>query len=134
VGEGCSAVLSPSTTLFNACPAGSGGPNGSLRIGPPLVRTQDGSPLTSGKPAAIVVQAPGLQSLKVFVAGDAQHPSWVSLGPTGLISNTWWVGTNLVLPSTAGLQAVRVTYSDSTSVGPGSCGGLDNYDLVFRVQ
>ena len=97
----------------------------------------DGTPLAAGKAARIDLQArPGTRDPHVYIAADAQRPSWTEVR-VGRRSNTTF-SVDTVLPAGAGLQAIRVSYSgDGTEQGPGPCAGgtnFDNDDLVFRVQ
>jgi hypothetical protein len=120
-------------TIFSACPDGSA----LASIDMILVISSGGTPLAAGKAASIYVQArPGSPAPTVYIAADAQRPSWTEV-PAGRLSNTMFL-VNTVLPAGPGLQAVRVTYSgDGTAPGPGPCArgtNFDNDDLVFRVQ
>jgi hypothetical protein len=122
-------------TIFSACPDGSGLELGSIeRI---LVTSPDGTPLAAGKAASIaIIASPGFSVPHVYIAADAQRPSWTEV-PVGRRSNMSFL-VNTVLPAGAGLQAIRATYSgDGTAPGPGPCArgtNFDNDDLVFRVQ
>jgi hypothetical protein len=75
-------------------------------------------------------------SLRVYIAADAQRPSWIEVPLTGR-SNTL-AAFDTVLPASAGLKAVRAIYpGDPSGPGPGPCAqgtDFDNDDLVFRVQ
>jgi hypothetical protein len=120
-------------TIFSACPDGSTLASIDLIV----VGTPDGTPLAAGKVAIIAIRAtPGVPSPQLYIAADAQRPSWTEV-PVRRTSNTFFVA-DTVLPAGAGLQAVRVTYSiDGTAAGPGPCArgtNFDNDDLVFRVQ
>jgi hypothetical protein len=142
VGEGCGsgsllASAGPGetnqpNTIFSACPDGSA----LASIEFILVSTPDGTPLTAGKAARITVfMRPG-GSLRVYIAADAQRPSWIEVPLTGR-SNTL-AAFDTVLPAGAGLKAVRAIYPGAgISPGPNPCAtgtDFDNDDLVFRVQ
>jgi hypothetical protein len=101
------------------------------------VTTSDGTPLTAGKAATITVVArPAGPVPHVYVAADAQRPSWTEV-PVFRRSNTFFLAAS-VLAAGAGLQAVRATYSGNGAAnGPGPCAtgtDFDNDDVVFRVQ
>jgi hypothetical protein len=141
VGEGCigaSASAGPGeanqpNTIFSACPDGSG----LASIDLISVTTPDGTPLTGGKPVAIIVNArPGQPGPHLYLAADAQRPSWSEV-PVLRFSNTFFTAST-VLPAGAGLQAIRAIYSgDGIAPGPGPCAigtNFDTDDVVFRVQ
>jgi hypothetical protein len=118
-------------TIFNACPDGST----LAAIESITVSTPDGTPLTAGKTARITVFMQPGGGMRVYIAADAQRPSWVELPLTGR-SNTLVV-FDTVLAQSPGLQAVRAIYPGDGTVGPGPCAtgtNFDNDDLVFRVQ
>jgi hypothetical protein len=141
VAEGCRSVTSSAgpgetnqpNTIFSACPDGSA--LASIEV--IVVATPDGTPLAAGKAARItVVIRPAGTPPHVYIAADAQRPSWTEVAVAGR-SNTL-ISYTTVLPAGAGLQAIRASYSGENIVpGPGPCAGgtnFDNDDLVFRVQ
>jgi hypothetical protein len=141
VGESCTSTTSSAgpgetnqpNTIFSACPDGSSAASIDLI----LVTAPDGAPLSAGKPATInLIARPAGAPPRVYIAADAQRPSWTEV-PVSRRSNTTF-SVDTVLPAGAGLQAIRASFSgDNLVPGPGPCAAgtnFDNDDLVFRVQ
>jgi hypothetical protein len=124
-------------TVFNSCPDGAGSGHFAV-IHSINVSTNDGSIMAVGKRLRVfasIGRFSTADSIRIYYATDALHPSWIYVGGTDVLDDSGVFGLPIDL-SVGGLQAVRVSFAFGRGFGTACAVGSDddNDDLVFRVQ
>ncbi|WP_237077494.1 S8 family serine peptidase [Myxococcus xanthus] len=102
------------------------------------VSSQDGGPLTAGKPVKLTATAfgfvPFLEAVDLFHAPDARSPQWTHVARLPLeVTGAQELSTTFTLPE-GGLQAIRGTLgTHPTQVSCALGAWTDHDDLVFPV-
>lgn len=125
-------------TLGASCPDGYGAYHLSTTLEGLRVTSQDGGPLTAGRPVTVTAKVAGVESwlspVDLFHAADAHTPNWTYLGQLPFPeAGVFELSTTFILPE-GGLQAIRGVAGFNPMQA--SCtpeGWADHDDLVFRV-
>ncbi|AKF82611.1 peptidase S8 [Myxococcus fulvus 124B02] len=126
-------------TLGGSCADGNGGTYG---VTPSLeglrVASQDGGPLTAGRPvtltASVIGFLPYFERVNLFHAPDARHPQWTHVATLPVeVTGENELSVTFTLPE-GGLQAIRGVIGDNpTGASCVESEWTDHDDLVFPV-